>query len=119
MKLLRTLPVLFWAALLFFLSSQSKLPEPPVSFEQIDKLEHATAYGVFALLSLLALGWPRDRRVWLAALFAAVYGVSDECHQLFVPGRNADPWDVFADVCGALFTVSIYRGVIRRRKDFG
>jgi len=34
-------------------------------------------------------------------LSAAFYGMTDEIHQYFVPGRSADPWDWLADTVGA------------------
>ena len=36
-----------------------------------------------------------------AVILAALYGLSDEIHQAFVPGRMADPWDWMADGFGA------------------
>ena len=40
---------------------------------------------------------------WRCSRFAiaASYGVFDEVHQLFVPGRSGDLYDWFADVSGA------------------
>jgi VanZ family protein len=48
-----------------------------------------------------------SRVVAAAALFAIIYGATDELHQLFVPGRNADLYDVFADGIGGLLGASI------------
>lgn len=62
-----------------------------------DKLGHAGAYAVLGGLLTLATG-----RVWLAVLLATLFGVSDEIHQYFVPGRQADVLDVVADLVGAL-----------------
>ncbi|NJN14405.1 MAG: VanZ family protein [Planctomycetes bacterium] len=41
---------------------------------------------------------------WGAAI-AALYGVSDELHQLYVPGRFASVTDVLLDVAGALLAL--------------
>ena len=41
------------------------------------------------------------RRCVAAIILATLYGVTDEFHQLFVPGRSADPYDVLADFVGA------------------
>ncbi len=78
------------------LSAQPALPSPP---SLNDKQAHALTYGVLAFLCLMGLtGW-RWRRIAGASLLAALviavlYGVSDEVHQAFVPGRTPDVADV-------------------------
>lgn len=61
-----------------------------------DKLVHATAYAVLG--ALLQLGLGRPAVAWVAA---ALYGLSDEVHQYFVPGRMFDLGDWLADAVGA------------------
>jgi VanZ family protein len=101
-------PAVLWGALLFILSSQPALPSPP---GVNDKQAHAAAYGVLALLCLMGLtGW-RWRRVAGASVLAAfalavLYGISDEIHQAFVPGRTPDVADVAADAAGAALALA-------------
>ena len=38
----------------------------------------------------------------LGALVSVAYGVTDELHQAFVPGRTPDAWDVVKDFVGAV-----------------
>jgi VanZ family protein len=38
---------------------------------------------------------------FLIAAIASVYGITDEFHQSFVPGRDANIWDWLADTIGA------------------
>lgn len=99
--------VLAWAAVLsymgviFYLSHQPSLPIP-MRFPFQDKAMHLTAY--FILGVLLAHGvYPgsHKKRFALAFAIAALYGISDEIHQMFVPGRDASVFDWFADICGA------------------
>ncbi len=87
-----------WAALLFGLSSlpAGRAPSSPLSFPGDDKVVHAALYGVLGGLLRVALG-----RSGPAIALAAAYGVSDELHQSFVPGRDADAFDWLADVAGA------------------
>lgn len=40
-------------------------------------------------------------------LIAVFYGISDEIHQYFVPGRHCSLHDVFADTFGALIAYSV------------
>jgi len=42
------------------------------------------------------------RQVWLVVLAVTLYGILDEIHQYFVPGRSADVYDALADASGAL-----------------
>ena len=67
-----------------------------------DKLAHA---GVFALLAC-AIGLSSKRRGWgrLAVAFsgALLVGALDEWHQVFLPGREADPSDFIADLIGSI-----------------
>lgn len=90
--------VVAWAALIFALSAQSEGPGrlQLLQFPGADKLVHAGVFGLLALLLERA-----TRRPLLALLLASLYGVSDELHQLAVPGRFADPYDWLADSAGA------------------
>ncbi|HSH41142.1 MAG TPA: VanZ family protein, partial [Arenicellales bacterium] len=55
---------------------------------------------------------------WLALGLAVLYGISDEWHQSFVPGREPDVLDVLADGVGAavgiLLLHMLVRGLSRR-----
>lgn len=65
---------------------------------------HLAAYGALAPAFYLGVRrqWPAVGRPALAAWsLALLYGISDEWHQHFVPGRHADPWDLVVDGLGA------------------
>lgn len=80
--------------LLWWFSSQPAtgmgLPHP------WDKGAHFLAYGLLGFLLGVGL---RDFRP--AFFLAAMYGVVDEGHQSFVPGREAFGLDLLADFLGA------------------
>ena len=70
----------------------------------IRKLAHATEYAVFAMLLCGAWMNGRRRKVYAGLLAwgtATVYAMTDEFHQLFVPGRSGQVKDVLHDSCGA------------------
>ena len=92
-----------WMATIFFLSHQPSLPAPSL-FEHQDKLFHGGAYGLLGLLLALALHEPGrpGRTLLLVWLLGTLYGLTDEYHQSFIPGRDADLLDVLADSAGAL-----------------
>jgi VanZ family protein len=89
-------------AAIFFVSS---LPQPPIPSGG-DKPWHTIAYVGLAVLLVRAIAGGLSCRIpprvaGLAIAIAVTYAVTDEIHQLFVPGRSADVGDVIADTIGA------------------
>jgi VanZ family protein len=110
-----------WACLIFWESSQSRpFPFLPPEILTHDKLLHLGAYAVLAGLAVGALPQARiaslGRAAAMAAMLATAYGATDEWHQSYVPGRDADPWDWAADAMGAI-TGAAAMTLILRRKD--
>jgi len=92
-----------YCSLIFYLSHQSTLPMP-MGFPHQDKLVHATAYGVMAVLawrSFVHMNQTKRSILCFTLLFCSLYGVSDEFHQSFIVGRDADVLDWLADTLGA------------------
>jgi VanZ family protein len=96
-----------WAVLIFLLSSIPGRSFPQYKILSYDKVLHALVYSVLGGLCFMAV-----RRTWamktswligLSVLLAVAYGLTDEFHQLFVPGRSADLHDALADGIGGLF----------------
>jgi VanZ family protein len=97
-------PVLAYMAMLFGFSSLSTLPAPPGQFSYYDV--HLAAYAGLSALTTRALAKGRLRnitpRVVIGAMvISSLYGVSDEWHQFFVPGRAFDMLDIVADAIGS------------------
>lgn len=112
--------LLIGLCLLIFWQSSGPLPPQTPSLPGLDKLAHAAIYALLAFLAARAfatLSLLVDTRVlpWAAAIFAAVYGLSDEVHQAFVPGRTADIWDLAADAAGAIAGAYFYHRQIQVR----
>jgi VanZ family protein len=102
------IPPVAWAALLFGLSSIPGDRLPPVSaWWQPDKLVHGGLYLVLGLLVTRALrrtarAMSQEGLLLAAVALSALYGISDEVHQLWTPRRSADWRDAVADALGAL-----------------
>lgn len=118
-------PAIFCMAAIFFLSSQSKLPEPPL-VGGFDKAQHFIAYFVLGTLALRgALMFPLKLRIGpyiQALILASLYGASDEFHQHFVPGRTMDVRDWLADTAGALIALALvwlYYHYIQTKRNGG
>ena len=122
LRRLSLLLALAWMALLFYLSHQPSL-DAPMLFPGQDKVFHAAVYGVLGLLLLAAQ--PRKaqgyswRQVGISTLIASLYGLSDEIHQYFVPGRSSEVLDWVADTVGALIAVSLLAWLSRKWKSAG
>lgn len=113
---LRWAAVAGWMGLIFLLSGQSKLPSLLERPDLQDIAGHFLVYAVLALLLHWALAGAGVARASIWAFGAVLlYGISDEFHQSFVPGRHPDPYDVFTDVCGAGAALAALKYVHRSR----
>ena len=122
-----------WAGLIFFLSTRTFSPDfsqgllgwalaslhIQVSLGTFNHLHmllrksaHLTEYAIFALL---LYGFPHGRHpgVWQARravmciAIAAAYSLTDEFHQLFVPGRHGSLSDCGIDTIGATLAMLV------------
>ena len=115
-------PVIAYMAALFYVQSLSSVPSPPGNLT--DKHEHFFFYGILAALALRALAKGEWRAITLRTVVSAIaisslYGVSDEFHQRFVPGRSYEILDMAADAIGSASAAGLLWAwsIIRRRSD--
>ncbi len=98
-----------YAAFIYWLSEQPKL-YAPMWFAHQDKIYHAGAYSILALLTWRSLrhfiASPSGMAL-LTLLFCSFYGATDEWHQYYVAGRTADYTDWLADTAGAAVAVLV------------
>ena len=97
-------------AAIFLVSDAPTPPSLPGSVS--DVTAHAVAYaalGAAMLRGVAGAEWARvdARGAVLAALLAAAYGLTDEFHQSFVPGRTPELRDAAADALGAAAGVTL------------
>lgn len=95
-----------------FVPIKSSQQEPNFDLKTIiflvRKTAHFTEYAILGILFYLNLrhhsGQKQSPKLFaLAILFSALYACTDEFHQLFVPGRTGQPFDVLVDTLGATF----------------
>ncbi|MCE5203602.1 MAG: VanZ family protein [Actinomycetia bacterium] len=102
--------VAVWMAVIFRLSA---LPGSAVP-GRFGSVGHFGGYAVLGGLVLLALEKPSW---WLRAVaLASAYGITDELHQLFVPGRMCDPVDWVVDTTGAFVGALVVTLLLRARE---
>jgi VanZ family protein len=110
------LPLIAYCLLIFIQSSMAEPVKLP-SIPQIDKLLHGGGYSFLGVLFYRAYRsrWP-SASGWTMAnaslLSGSIYGMTDEIHQYFVPGRSADPWDWLADTVGVMLGVLAYHAFV-------
>ena len=99
---------------------QEKLIARYVSF--VRKGAHFTIYFILglSLISLVKEYRIIDKKsIIIALIIACLYSISDEIHQLFVPGRDGKALDVLIDSIGSLTGIYLYYIFykIRRNKN--
>ena len=108
-RMIRWLPAIAWMAFIFAMSSREQFPATPgISSSLLAVIAHLVLYGTLALLILLAVS--RDERPMRSTLvmvvaLTALYGLSDEFHQSFVPGRHPSAFDLVVNTIGATLAV--------------
>jgi VanZ family protein len=110
---LQMVPMALAMGTIFFASHQ---PGDSLSLPQLpgfDKLAHMISYGVLAMAVFFA--WSeqqknsKSRVVMLATwMFCLLYGISDEFHQSFIPGRTVSVYDLLADGVGAAMACAFW-----------
>jgi VanZ family protein len=111
-------PILLYCMLIFI---QSSHPSPNIGpdWPFKDKVLHFTAYALLGALFLRAFYTTRIKHhlkliFTLSVLFSALYGISDEIHQSFVPYRTADVMDALADMLGSIAGVYLYQLIVTK-----
>ena len=88
-----------------------------------DKIEHFGAYGLLSVFLYLNLLFQKKYVLLkkypatFTLIIASLYGMFDELHQLFVPGRTADILDWTADFLGSLLAVLIIKLIMDKLKS--
>lgn len=111
------LPLIIHWMTIFILTS---LPSDQLPSVEIgDKVNHFLAFFVLGFFLNLTLKYQtkypslKKNILLITIIIAAGYGLLDELHQLFVPGRSAEVLDWVADfvgaISGSLLAESLYR----------
>ena len=106
------LPLFTYCLFIFFLSSSpNPLPMPHLFLG--DKLLHIAEYSILGFLmarSIFSLNLRYSKRPLfiIAIILSTLYGLSDEVHQSFTPGRTTSLGDLIADGLGSLIGAVLY-----------
>ncbi len=89
-----------------------------------DKLLHFFAYFVLTVLLSLTLlmqnkyHFLKEKYILFSIIIASVYGLLDEIHQSYIPGRSNDILDWIADTLGAITAVLLLDFMMRKMGYF-
>lgn len=103
----------------WLLAASSAIFGHPVDVSPVGHFTEFFLLGI-ALTNALRLSIPPARAAACATLFASLYGVTDEFHQIFVPGRSCDPMDWLVDTLAALIASIVFTALLhahQKRKN--
>lgn len=111
--LMRMIPMLVVMTVIFLLSHQTGDDDSFTLLPGMDKLAHMAAYAVLAASTLFAFGKQKNvhpqKAIVLTVVFCLLYGLSDEFHQSFIPGRTVSVYDLLADGVGSALTCLLWQ----------
>ena len=115
-------PALGLMIVIFIMSSQPKsdVPDFGVWDLPVKKGSHMIGYALLGVAMLRGVRGDallaRRHYVW-ALVLTALYAMTDEYHQTFVPGRGGNVWDVGVDALGATISLSLrWRQALRLQR---
>lgn len=137
-KTISWISVILWMILIFNLSAQPAVqsgklskritninikaikkvtPNTKLNTKKFDHIVRKNAHffiylglGIFTIGALRRSGVRGYKCIAFALLICILYAISDEVHQIFVPGRGAQVKDVLIDSAGATVGILIYLG---------
>jgi VanZ family protein len=106
------------AAGMFYVSSWKGVPSGIPTFSLNAYLYHLVAYFFLGAFLMVSVVKGKYKHLAIPAAFSAIiYGITDEIHQLFVPGRSCTIRDVGLDSLGIGYALVIYLIVLEVRKN--
>lgn len=86
-------------------------------FKPVRKLAHFSEYAMLGVLVYINVkDYIKKKPIIVSVIFSLLYAISDEIHQIFVPGRYCALLDMTIDVCGATFGILIIHLILTRWK---
>lgn len=82
----------------------------------IRKLAHFTEYLILGILVSNAIHI-HNKKIYLAIIICIIYAISDEIHQLFVPGRSCQITDICIDTLGTLTGIFLLNLKFKHKGD--
>ncbi|MBI2451450.1 VanZ family protein [Candidatus Pacearchaeota archaeon] len=111
-------PVFSWliviliASGIFYVSSLTS-EQAPRTVSIMPTVYHISAFFFLAFFLSVSLTKGKNKKlIPIAITLAVLYGIIDELHQFFVPGRTTSITDIFLDSLGILIASTLYLSVL-------
>ena len=121
LKIFYSIATLFWLGIIFWTSSigdYSSVPgQADGTSDFLSSIVHLIMYAILCFLFIrlfMSYGLAKKKSIAYGFLATIAYGLSDEFHQSFVPGREMHLGDWLLDIIGALIVVSFYKIKIKK-----
>ena len=142
-KIITFILIVLWMILVFYLSNQvanessqlsggltrkilevlhmldgKTIEEQAIIETIIRKLAHFSLYAIGGIIIFLHVNLyeiTEKRKVITSWTIGTAYAITDEIHQLFVPGRSGEIRDVFIDSLGIIIGIIIIRLLLKMR----
>ena len=82
----------------------------------VRKFAHFTIYtllGMSIAMCMCTYDMNNKKRILITIIAGALYAISDEIHQMFIPGRSGQVTDVLLDTFGVVIGSLIVIGIVR------
>jgi VanZ family protein len=113
------LPPILWGLIIFSFSSLQVGSSNEIYWKDflIKKTAHVVEYAILAVLLYRAMinsGVDKKKALIISIVIASLYGLTDEFHQSFTPGREPKIRDVFIDTIGGALGVLTFSKVLEK-----
>jgi len=104
------IPVIVWASVIFTFSANPTTQTSEIHWQDfvVKKTAHMIFYAILAILLYRALkesNLQKEKAGWLSIFSCFFYGLTDEFHQSFTPGREPRLRDVIFDTIGSALAI--------------
>lgn len=74
----------------------------------VRKLAHFTEYFILGILTYNMIK-SYDKKYYIAIVICVIYAISDELHQILVPGRSCQIIDILIDSLGSISAILLFK----------
>ena len=116
------IPLTFYWFVIFILTSLPGNSLPKMIFGFSDKVKHFGAYLVLSFLLNFAIHFQKKYKIStkysasFTFIIIFVYGLLDEIHQIFIPGRYFEWLDFLSDLLGGMIGILISQWIINQNR---